>query len=404
MAVLRTTLRTTALAAAALTLGAAFSLPAEAGVRQDAAPADARALIANAGAPGTVKGSYIVLLEQSAFAADSPRAERLAASYETEITSTYDTVLNGFAVEATEAEAVALAADPAVARVVQNQRVRVAATQPSPPSWGLDRIDQPDLPLNQSYTYPNSAGSGVTIYVVDTGIRYTHQDFGGQATFGYDAFGGNGSDGYGHGTHVAGTAAGTRYGVAKNADLVSVRVLDNSGYGTTETVANGVEWVTENADGPSVANLSLGGGPDPVIDAAVRASIASGVTYAIAAGNSYGANAANYSPARVTEAITVASSASNDARSSFSNIGAVVDIYAPGTGITSAWSTSDTATNNISGTSMATPHVAGVAAIYLSSNPTASPAAVRNAVVALGEPNTVTNQGASTTRTLLQVS
>ncbi|WP_052849318.1 S8 family peptidase [Streptomyces avicenniae] len=401
---MRTTLRTTALAAAALALGAAFTLPAEAGVQQDTTATGARALIANAGAPGTVDDSYIVLLKKTALLADSPRAERLADSYSTEITSTFDTVLNGFAVEATEAEALALAADPAVAEVVQNQVHRVAAVQPNPPSWGLDRIDQPDLPLNQSYSYPDNGGAGVTIYVVDTGIRYSHSDFGGQASFGYDAFGGNGSDGYGHGTHVAGTAAGTRYGVAKNADLVSVRVLDNSGYGTTETVANGVEWITENADGPSVANLSLGGGPDPVIDRAVRASIASGVVYAVAAGNSYGANAANYSPARVTEAITVASSASNDARSSFSNIGAVVDIYAPGTGITSAWNNSDTATSTISGTSMATPHVAGVAAIYLASNPNATPAAVRNAIVAQSEPNTVTNPGASTTATLLQVS
>ncbi|ONK13371.1 Aqualysin-1 precursor [Streptomyces sp. MP131-18] len=400
MTVMRTT-RSAALATtAALALGVGLALPAAADAEGTAT--DARALIANADAPGTIDDSYIVLLEESALDAGSARAERLADRYGAEVTDTFEQTLNGYAVTATEAEALALAADPAVAEVVQNETVRVAATQTDPPSWGLDRIDQANLPLDDSYTYPDHGGDGVTVYVVDTGIRYSHVDFEGRASFGFDAFGGNGSDGHGHGTHVAGTAAGASYGVAKDADLVSVRVLNNSGSGTTASVAGGVEWITANAEGPSVANLSLGGGANTTIDAAVRASIASGVTFAVAAGNNYGANASSYSPARVAEAITVASSTSTDARSSFSNIGSVVDIYAPGTSITSAWSTGDTARNTISGTSMASPHVAGAAALHLAENPGASPAAVRNALVA-DAAGTISNPGSSTTSNLLQV-
>ncbi|TDC76902.1 S8 family peptidase [Streptomyces hainanensis] len=401
----RTSRRTLVLATtAAMALGLGAMLPATAQAAPSAPSlAEVRELIPNAQAAGTVTDSYIVQLRDNVVQAESAGGERIAESHGAEIVDEFPETLNGYAVEATLEEALELAADPAVATITQNQRVSVAATQPNPPSWGLDRIDQPDLPLNQSYTYPDHGGQGVTAYVLDTGVRTTHTTFGGRASFGYDYFNQGGADGHGHGTHVAGTIAGATYGVAKAARIVNVRVLNNSGGGTTASVVGGIEWVTANHSGPSVANMSLGGGVDTTLDAAVRASIASGVTYAVAAGNNSGANASNYSPARVSEAITVASSQSNDARSSFSNIGAVVDIYAPGTGITSSWGTSDTASSTISGTSMATPHVAGAAALYLATNPSATPAQVRNALVAAGEPNTVTNAGTSTTTTLLQV-
>ncbi|TDC13505.1 S8 family peptidase [Streptomyces sp. 8K308] len=397
--------RTAVLAAtAAMTLGLGALLPTAAQAAPSAPSlAEIRELIPNAAAANTVADSYIVQLRDNVVQAESAGGERLVDSYGAEIVDEFPETLNGYAIEATLEEALELAADPAVATITQNQKFSINATQPNPPSWGLDRIDQPDLPLNQSYTYPDHGGDGVTVYVLDTGVRTTHTAFGGRARFGYDYFNQGGADGHGHGTHVAGTVAGALHGVAKSADIVNVRVLNNSGGGTTASVVGGIEWVTANHSGPSVANMSLGGGIDTTLDAAVRASIASGVTYAIAAGNNSGQNASNTSPARVAEAITVASSASNDARSSFSNIGAVVDIYAPGSSITSAWRTSDTATNTISGTSMAAPHVAGAAALYLAGNPSATPAQVRNALVAAGEPNTITNAGASTTTTLLQV-
>ncbi|MEV8351582.1 S8 family peptidase [Streptomyces niveus] len=368
-----------------------------------AAPAEGR--IIGAGAPNAVKDSYIVILnERSGTKSSSGEGRRLMARYGGEVSHTYRAAINGYAANLGETEAKRLAADPAVAQVVQDTTVKASATQTNPPSWGLDRIDQANLPLNGSYTYPDSAGSGVTAYVIDTGVRITHVDFGGRASHGYDAIDNDfvADDGNGHGTHVAGTVAGTSYGVAKKAKIVGVRVLNNAGSGTTAQVVAGIDWVTANAVKPAVANMSLGGGANTAIDTAVRNSIASGITYAVAAGNN-GLPAANYSPARVSEAITVGATTSTDARASYSNTGTLVDLFAPGSAITSAWRTSDTASSSISGTSMASPHVAGAAAIYLGNHTSATPAQVSSALVAAATPGVVTNPGTGTPNRLLRV-
>lgn len=387
-----------ATAVAALALGTAAAFPAAA-----AEPAPV-GVIENAGAPGAIAGSYIVTLDESAADAGSKAGKALAAEYGAKIKKTYRAALNGYAVELSEAQARKFAADPAVESVVQNRVFTISGTQPNPPSWGLDRIDQRALPLNQSYTYPDSAGDGVTAYIIDTGVRITHSDFGGRASYGYDAVDNDNTaqDGNGHGTHVAATVAGGSYGVAKKAKVVGVRVLNNSGSGTTAQVVAGIDWVTQNAVKPAVANMSLGGGADTALDTAVRNSIASGITYAIAAGNS-NANASNYSPARVTEAITVGSTTNTDARSSFSNYGSVLDLFAPGSSITSAWHTSDSATNTISGTSMAAPHVAGAAALHLADNRTATPAQVSSALTSAATPNVVGSPGSGSPNRLLYV-
>jgi subtilisin family serine protease len=364
-------------------------------------------VIANAGEAGTIPGSYLVLLADDAVTATSDqaedRAEDLADEHGAEVTDVYRHALNGFAAEMTEQEALALAADPAVAEVVQDEVVHLDATQPSPPSWGLDRIDQADLPLDASYTYPDSAGAGVTAYIIDTGVRVTHREFAGRARVGFDAFGEDGLDGNGHGTHVAATVAGTSYGVAKAAEIVAVRVLDDSGAGTIASVVAGVDFVTGDADGPAVANMSLGGGANTALDTAVRNSIAAGVTYAVAAGNDYGDDASGTSPARVAEALTIGSSTSTDTVSGFSNIGTVVDLFAPGSSIASAWNTSDTAVNTISGTSMATPHVAGAAALYLADHPAATPAQVADHLVETAVYNRLSGVPANTVNALLHV-
>ncbi|MFI2350338.1 S8 family peptidase [Streptomyces sp. NPDC019443] len=298
---------------------------------------------------------------------------------------TYRSVLEGFSTTMSRAKAAELAADPRVAYVEQNSTVRLNETQANA-TWGLDRVDQRNLPLSKSYTY-NTSASNVNAYIIDTGIRTSHSEFGGRASVGTDTVGGgqNGQDCQGHGTHVAGTVGGKTYGVAKGVKLIAVRVLNCSGSGTTAGVIAGVDWVTANAKKPAVANMSLGGSANTSLDNAVKKSIASGVSYAIAAGNGniigLPANACNYSPARVPEAITVGATDSSDRRASFSNYGTCLDLFAPGVNITSAWKDNDTATNTISGTSMATPHTAGVAALYLSTHATATPAQVRDALV-----------------------
>ncbi|MFB7172831.1 S8 family serine peptidase [Streptomyces sp. NPDC056254] len=387
-----------ATAVAALALGAAAALPAS------AADSGAQGVIENAGAAGSVPGSYIVTLKDSAARSTADSGKAVAKRYGARIDRTYTAALNGYSVKVSEAQARKLAADPAVQSVVQDRVFTVDATQPNPPSWGLDRIDQRALPLNQSYTYPDKAGEGVTAYVIDTGVRITHQDFGGRASYGYDAIDNDNTaqDGHGHGTHVAGTVAGGAYGVAKKAKIVGVRVLDNNGSGTTAQVVAGIDWVTRNAVKPAVANMSLGGGADSALDTAVRNSIASGITYGVAAGNE-STNASTKSPARVAEAITVGATTSSDAKASYSNYGSVLDIFAPGSSITSAWGTGDTSTNTISGTSMATPHVVGAAALYLAQNPSSTPAQVRDGLVAAATPNVVTSPGTGSPNLLLNV-
>ncbi|MFD5161544.1 S8 family peptidase [Streptomyces hawaiiensis] len=385
----------TSLATAAL-VGGLTALPAQ------AAPAEGRVLAADS--PTAIKDSYLVTLKKSAgLKAASAAGKGLVKEYGGSVDKTFGQALNGYSATLSAAEARRLAADPAVASVEQNQRVRLAATQTNAP-WGLDRIDQTSLPLSGTYTYPDSAGSGVTVYVIDTGVRITHQQISGRASHGYDAVDGDtdASDGNGHGTHVATTIAGTTYGVAKKAKIVGVRVLNNSGSGTTAGVIAGIDWVTKNHSGPSVANMSLGGGASATLDTAVRNSIASGVTYAVAAGNS-STTASSSSPARVAEAITVGATTSTDAKASYSNYGSALDIFAPGSSITAGWHTGDTATNTISGTSMATPHVAGAAAVYLAGHTSSTPAQVATALVNGAVTGKVTSAGSGSPNRLLRI-
>lgn len=285
----------------------------------------------------------------------------------------YGFVLNGFSATLTDEELLRLREDERVTYIEPVKRVSISSTQTNA-TWGIDRVDQRALPLNQTYTW-NGNGTGVRAYILDTGIRYSHNEFGGRASFGFDAFGGNGSDGNGHGTHVAGTVGGATFGIAKNVLLISVRVLNNQGSGTTAGVIAGMDWVAGNHIKPAVANMSLGGSASQAMDDAVTRMFQAGVPVIVAAGND-NLDACNFSPARAANAYTVGSTTSTDARSSFSNWGACVEIFAPGSGITSAWHTNNRATRTISGTSMAAPHVAGSAAIFLGNNPTATPTQV----------------------------
>lgn len=327
-------------------------------------------------------------------------AQQMALVYGGRILYTYGHALKGFAVAMDRRAAELLASDPRVAWVEEDGVVTAFNTQNNA-TWGLDRIDQRNLPLSGTYTYETTA-SNVNVYVIDTGIRATHTEFGGRVYSGYTAIndGRGTSDCNGHGTHVAGTVGGALYGVAKSVRLYPVRVLDCNGSGTTSGVIAGVDWVRANHVKPAVANMSLGGGASSSLDTAVSNAINAGVVFVVAAGND-NADACNYSPARVAAAITVGSTTSSDARSSFSNYGTCLDIFAPGSNITSAWYTSDTATNTISGTSMASPHVAGVAALYLANNTTASPATVANALINNATTGVLTGIGSGSPNRLL---
>lgn len=362
---------------------------------------DVRELHPAGGTP--IAGSYIVVFkDQKASQAQVHRsANSLAESHGGKVTFYYAAALRGYAAAMSATQAAQVAADPSVAYVEQDSVMRIDDTETNPPSWGLDRIDQRKLPLDGGYTYSTTA-SNVTVYIIDSGIRTTNVDFGGRASVGFDNVGDglDGEDCIGHGTHVAGTVGGAQYGVAKGVKLVSVRVIGCTGQGPTSGVIAGVDWVTAHAVEPAVANVSLGGGFSAAMNSAVQNSIASGVIYAVAAGNA-DVDACTESPSSAPNAITVGATDITDARASFSNYGSCVDLFAPGVGITSDWYTSDTAVQTISGTSMAAPHVAGAAALYLAVHPKASPARVAKALVNSGTRKAVGSPGAGSPNELL---
>ncbi len=342
--------------------------------------------------PKRVPDQYIVVLKEHQ---DVPFVSRdLAKKHKSRVKKKFSKALNGFVINTPQRQLKKLADDPRIDFIEADSVIEISETQ-SQATWGLDRIDQRDIPLNGSYTY-NVEADSVNVYIIDTGIRTTHHEFGGRATEAFTVINdGNGArDCHGHGTHVAGTVGSITYGVAKQAKLHSIRILDCEGFGYASGAIAGIDWVTANHAGLAVANMSLGGSGSMAMDRAIQTSVAAGVTYIVAAGNS-NADACNDSPARIAEAITVGATSSNDARARYSNWGSCVDIFAPGSQIKSTWNANDAAVATISGTSMASPHVAGMAALYLASNPTASPARVQEAILAEATPGQLSNIGSS---------
>ncbi|HEY7028824.1 MAG TPA: S8 family serine peptidase [Gemmatimonadales bacterium] len=346
-----------------------------------------------------VPNRYIIVLKQNA-AGPAAEAQRMVGLAQGRLHFVYTKAIKGFAADLSPRAVQMLRADPSVALIEQDRVIKLETTQNNPVNWGLDRIDQRNLPLSLSYTY-NRTGAGVHFYGIDTGINLTHNDLAGRVGNGFDAVtaGGNAADCNGHGTHTATTAAGTTFGVAKGATVHPVRVLDCGGSGTTSGVIAGVDWVSNNHQSPAVANMSLGGGASTALDQAVANSVASGVVYAVSAGNN-NVSACTQSPARTPSVLTVAASNKTDKRASFSNFGTCVDIFAPGVAITAGWIGGNT-TATISGTSMASPHVAGVALQYLEAHPSATPSQVASAITSNASTGKIKSPGSGSPNRLL---
>ena len=397
--------RIAAAAAAALTGASLLLAPTFAGASPGTGSPDAPEIV-GADAPTAVPGEYIVVLKpQSQYGAADDIASALTDTVGGEVVDVFNSVIDGYSAKLTEEAALQVAADERVEFVEQVQTFEALGEQAPTPNWGDDRIDQRDLPLDGRFRYPDSAGEGVSVYVLDSGIRLTHEEFAGRIRPGFDAVtaGGDASDCNGHGTHVAGTAVGTTYGVAKKATVYPVRILDCRGQGSSVAILAGIEWVLENAQKPAIANYSVGCKTpcdSPAIDRAVNSLIASGVTWVQAAGNSND-DACLYSPQKVAAGITVGNSTRTDAKAASSSHGRCLDLWAPGTEIASAWFTGDASAVLSTGTSMASPHVAGTGALYLAENPAATPAQVHAAIVDNATPGKITGLTAGSPNRLL---
>ena len=355
-----------------------------------------------AGEAPVIPGRYIVVMERRSTPKDRADAQRQAVGHGGRVSAEYKAALTGFAAALPERAVDALRRNPHVTYVEADAAVQGQGTQSGAP-WALDRIDQRSRPLNSSYRY-DQTGAGVTAYILDSGIRRHHTQFGGRVAAGFTAIrDGRGTrDCNGHGTHVAGTVGAKRYGVAKGVTLRPVRVLNCRGSGSLSGILAGIDWVTSHhtPSRPAVANMSLGGQPSSTLDRAVNNSIRDGVTYVLAAGND-NRDACDYSPGRVSAAVTVGATTKSDARSAFSNKGSCVDLFAPGSAVTSTWSSGNRATKTLSGTSMAAPHVAGAAALMLQQDPSATPAVVKQALLESTTTGVVTNRGIGSPNRLL---